>query len=70
MKMERKHIFQTVCIFVSFALPVLLHGQETFPRPNSGDEAPDFKLKLVDGSEDRSLHEATRPTVLFFGSYS
>ena len=52
------------------AWPSAVNGQDVFPRPQYGEQAPDFQLKLLDGSEDRSLHEATRPTVLFFGSYS
>ena len=36
----------------------------------SGDQAPNFKLKTLDGAQEFDLADFNKPVVLFFGSYS
>ncbi|MGI9516333.1 MAG: hypothetical protein ACR2NP_04760 [Pirellulaceae bacterium] len=36
----------------------------------AGDEAPNFKLKTVDGSQQVELADFDQPVVLFFGSFT
>jgi hypothetical protein len=42
------------------------------PAPEVGQPAPDFSLPMLDGAETvaRSAHQAGRPLVLIFGSFT
>lgn len=42
------------------------------PAPAVGQRAPDFSLPTLDGAETitRSVHQADRPLVLIFGSFT
>ena len=42
------------------------------PAPKVGQPAPDFSLRTLDGSRviTRSRHQAVRPLVLIFGSFT
>jgi len=76
MKILPSLVLATACLFATSALQAQRPGKSKDMRISTnlkvGDTAPDFRLKMNDGSREVQLSSfrGKRPVVLVFGSYT